>query len=57
MLKQDLSSDLIRLPGAGGSGPLETIIDWGAAFEAKYPKVDLSISSVGSGATQSALWG
>jgi ABC-type phosphate transport system substrate-binding protein len=28
-----------------------------AAFQAKYPEADFSLSSVGSGAAQSALWG
>lgn len=45
------------IPGASGSGPFETLKDWIAAFEAKYPEADLSVSSVGSGAAQSALWG
>ena len=47
----------IRLPGAAGSGPFEAVKDWIAAFTSKYPEADLSISSVGSGAAQSALWG
>lgn len=45
------------LPGASGSGPFETLKDWIAAFESKFPEVDLSITSVGTGAAQSALWG
>ena len=46
-----------HLPGAGGSGPFEAVLDLISAFEAKYTEIDLSISSVGTGASQSALWG
>lgn len=45
------------LPGAGGSGPFEAVKDLIATFEAKFPEVDMNISSVGTGASQSALWG
>ena len=53
----DTNTKRFYLPGASGSGPFEAVRDFIAAFEAKYPEADLSVSSVGSGAAQSALWG
>ena len=45
------------LPGATGSGPYDVAYAWATAFGAKYPEVQLTLSSVGSGAAQKALWG
>lgn len=56
-LTQISATERFYLPGAAGSGPFETVKDWIAAFQAKFPEVELSVSSVGSGAAQSALWG
>jgi ABC-type phosphate transport system substrate-binding protein len=55
----DIDNELRKygLPGAGGSGPFEAVTDLISAFEAKFPEADMSISSVGTGAAQSALWG
>ena len=33
-----------HLPGAGGSGPFEAVLDLISAFEAKYPEIDLTVS-------------
>ena len=54
---ETIAAKRFYLPGASGSGPFEAVRDFIAAFEAKYPEADLSVSSVGSGAAQSALWG
>ena len=47
----------IFLPGATGSGPYDVANAWATAFEAKYPEAHVTLSSVGSGAAQKALWG
>ena len=47
----------ILLPGASGSGPYQVVKRWIAGFHAKYPEVSMTVSSVGSGAAQEALWG
>ena len=51
------SSEKIWLPGATGSGPYDVAVAWSTAFSAKYPELYLTLSSVGSGAAQKALWG
>jgi ABC-type phosphate transport system substrate-binding protein len=47
----------IWLPGATGSGPYEVAKAWATAFGAIYPEAYVTLSSVGSGTTQEALWG
>lgn len=47
----------IPLPGATGSGPYDVANAWATAFGARYPEADMTLSSVGSGAAQKALWG
>ena len=47
----------IPLPGASGSGPFSLVSDWVTAFTALYPEAQWSLASIGSGATQQALWG
>lgn len=47
----------VWLPGATGSGPFEVASSWATAFEAKFPEADFTLSSVGSGAAQAAMWG
>lgn len=47
----------IWLPGATGSGPFDVAEAWATAFVAVYPEAHVTLSSVGSGAAQKALWG
>lgn len=57
ILFQVAGGETIQLPGASGSGPFQVISEWATAFGALYPEATVSVSSVGSGAAQSALWG
>jgi phosphate transport system substrate-binding protein len=47
----------IWLPGATGSGPFDVANAWATAFIAKHPEAQVTLTSVGSGAAQTALWG
>jgi len=47
----------IAVHGASGAGPYSVASEWATAFKALYPEADLTLSSVNSGSTQSALWG
>ena len=47
----------IWLPGASGTGPYDVVSAWVPAFTSLYPEADLTLSSVGTGAAQTALWG
>lgn len=46
-----------ELYGASGSGPFSLLMDWIASFERLYPETSVTVSSVGSGSSQKALWG
>lgn len=51
------ASNKIWLPGATGSGPYDVATAWTTAFAAIYPEADVTLSAVGSGAAQAAMWG
>lgn len=51
------ASEAIWLPGATGSGPYQVAQAWATAFGAMHPEARLTLTSVGSGAAQKALWG
>lgn len=51
------AAEELWLPGATGSGPAQVLGAWITAFRVQYPEARLTISSVGSGSAQKALWG
>ena len=47
----------VPLPGATGGGPFDVVSEWATAFQAMYPEAAFTMTSVGSGNAQRALWG